>query len=680
MLKNPFLTPFETSHGVPPFDKIKEYHFAPAIKAGIKAQKKEIKDIIDLSETSNFDNTILALENSGAIIRRATSVLYNLSYANTTSVIQDILQKLAPTLSAHSDSIFMNKALFAKVKYLMEHRKELRISGQKYRLLDVYYKSFIRSGANLKAKDKKRVSEINQKLSLLSLRFGKNILDTVNGYQLIIGDKNRLSGLPDQVIASAAQAATDADIPDKWMFTLQNASVIPFLQYADDRSLRKEIWQAFVNKGNMGDDFDNNAIVAEMVQLRSTRAQILGYDTHADFVLEEQMAKTPANVLELLHKLWPAALRTAELEAENLQKLIIDAGEKFDLQAWDWRYYAEKLRKKQYDIDEESIKPYFSLDGVIKGVFDVTEKLYGLRFIERMDLPVYHQEVKSYEVVHSDDKVIGVLYMDFFPRNSKQGGAWMTSYVAQHKEKSKRILPVISVVCNFTKPIADAPSLLTSDEVNTLFHEFGHALHGLLSDVRYASLAGTSVATDFVELPSQIMENWCMEPEVLQSYARHYKTGDAMPDDLIEKLLQSEKYGQGFATVEYLAASILDMSYHTISSDSEMDIGKFEQKIMHDLHMPDAIVPRYRSTYFSHIFAGGYSSGYYSYIWSEVLDSDAFSVFSEKGLFDKYTADTFKKHILSKGNTADPMKLYIKFRGRKPTIEPLIQKRGLVDA
>ncbi|MFZ1751821.1 MAG: M3 family metallopeptidase, partial [Saprospiraceae bacterium] len=423
MLKNPFLTPFETSHGVPPFDKIKEYHFAPAIKAGIKAQKKEIKDIIDLSETSNFDNTILALENSGAIIRRATSVLYNLSYANTTSVIQDILQKLAPTLSAHSDSIFMNKALFAKVKYLMEHRKELRISGQKYRLLDVYYKSFIRSGANLKAKDKKRVSEINQKLSLLSLRFGKNILDTVNGYQLIIGDKNRLSGLPDQVIASAAQAATDADIPDKWMFTLQNASVIPFLQYADDRSLRKEIWQAFVNKGNMGDDFDNNAIVAEMVQLRSTRAQILGYDTHADFVLEEQMAKTPANVLELLHKLWPAALRTAELEAENLQKLIIDAGEKFDLQAWDWRYYAEKLRKKQYDIDEESIKPYFSLDGVIKGVFDVTEKLYGLKFIERMDLPVYHQEVKSYEVVHSDDKVIGVLYMDFFPRNSKQGGA-----------------------------------------------------------------------------------------------------------------------------------------------------------------------------------------------------------------------------------------------------------------
>ncbi|MFZ1749206.1 MAG: M3 family metallopeptidase, partial [Saprospiraceae bacterium] len=451
-------------------------------------------------------------------------------------------------------------------------------------------------------------------------------------------------------------------------------------QYADDRSLRKEIWQAFVNKGNKGDDFDNNAIVAEMVQLRSTRAQILGYNTHADFVLKEQMAKKPDNVFELLHKLWPAALRTAEIEAENLQKLIIDAGEKFDLQAWDWRYYAEKLRKKQYDIDEESIKPYFSLDGVIKGVFDVTEKLYGLKFIERMHLPVYHQEVKSYEVVHSDDKVIGVLYMDFFPRNSKQGGAWMTSYVAQHKEKNKRILPVISVVCNFTKPIADAPSLLTSDEVNTLFHEFGHALHGLLSDVRYASLAGTSVATDFVELPSQIMENWCMEPEVLQSYARHYKTGDAMPDDLIDKLLQSEKYGQGFATVEYLAASILDMSYHTISSDSEMDIGKFEQKIMHDLHMPDAIVPRYRSTYFSHIFAGGYSSGYYSYIWSEVLDSDAFSVFSEKGLFDKYTADTFKKHILSKGNTADPMKLYIKFRGRKPTIEPLIQKRGLVDA
>ncbi len=677
-MNNPFLVPFNTPYGVPPFDIIQEKHFIPAIKAGMKEQKKEIKSIISNVNKPDFENTILPLEHSGQIIRRTVAVLYNLSYANTSAPLQDIMQKVAPSLSAHNDYIFMNTSLIKRVKYIWDNQKSLHLKGEKFKLLELYYKTFVRNGANLKSNEKRRVAEINQKLSLLSLQFGKNILDTINDYKLTITDKADLAGLTEDLIAAASDNASKAGHPGKWIFTLQNASVMPFLQYSDQRSLRQTIWEAYTNKGNNGDDFDNNNIVSEIIKLRAEKANILGYSSHAHYVLEEQMAKSPDQVYDLLNKLWSPAIQVAKAEACELQQMIRQEGHNYKLKAWDWRYYAEKLRKQKYDLDEVAMKPYFSLHQVQNGVFDTAKKLYGLSFVEVVNLPVYHQDVKAYEVTQNGNKKIGILYLDFFPRDTKQGGAWMTSYVSQDKTGKKRTLPVISIVCNFTKPVGNTPSLLTFDEVNTFFHEFGHALHGLLSDVTYHSLAGTNVPTDFVELPSQILENWCAERDVLKTYAFHYKTGESIPDDLITKMDTSSKYGQGFATVEYLAACMLDMGYHTLKDGNIDEIQKFEKETLLKIDLIEEIISRYRSTYFSHIFAGGYSSGYYSYIWSEVLDADAFSVFKTKGLFDKDTADSFRKNILERGGSADPMKLYIKFRGKKPDIGPLLDKRGLV--
>lgn len=675
---NPFLFPFTTPYGVLPFDLIKNSHFAPAITQGISQRKIEIKDIIENAATPDFANTIEALENSGQIIKRTAAVLYNLSYANTSESLQKIMQKIAPKLSAHNDKIFMNLALFRKVKFVWENRKQQKITGEKLRLLEVYFKTFVRNGANLKAQDKKRVADINQRLTVLSLEFGKNILAATNEYQLIIDNENDLDGLPHSIISAAKDTAVTHHMPEKWVFNLQNANVIPFLQYAENRMLRKEIWAAYTNKGNLGDKNDNNAIVKEMVQLRAEKSSLLGYKSHAHYVLEEQMSKSPDQVQELLTKLWQPAIEMAKNEASDLQKMILEEDNNFMLHAFDWRYYAEKLRKQKYDIDEEEMKPYFALSNVQKGIFDVANKLYGINFTLNEGLPTYHPEAHAYEVRESNGKLTGILYLDFFPRDSKQGGAWMTSFVEQKKDDNKRVLPVISIVCNFTKPTGEIPSLLTFDEVTTFFHEFGHALHGLLSDVHYTTLAGTNVPTDFVELPSQIMENWAAEPEVLKSYAFHYVTGKPIPESLIKKMDKSSKFGQGFATVEYLAASLLDMAYHTFSGDVDVkDVSAFEDSFFENLGLIPEIISRYRSTYFSHIFAGGYSSGYYSYIWSEVLDADAFALFKEKGIFDTETASSFRKNILSKGGTIDPMALYIKFRGQQPSIEPLLNKRGL---
>lgn len=675
---NPFFQPYSTPFGVPPFGLIKNSHFIPAITEGIKMQREEIKAIIDNPAVPDFSNTIEAIEDSGQVIKRTASVLYNLSYANTSDDLQKIMQKVAPKLSAHNDSIFMNGDLFKKVKYIWENRKQSKITGEKGRLLELYFKTFVRNGANLNTKDKKRVADINQKLTVLSLQFGKNILAATNEYQLIIDNENDLAGLPQSIISAGNDTATAVNMPEKWVFTLQNASVIPFLQYAENRSLRKEIWTAYTNKGNLGDKNDNNAFVLEMVQLRAEKANILGYQSHAHYVLEEQMSKSPDQVQELLTKLWSPAIEIAKKEAADLQNMILEEENNFVLHAFDWRYYGEKLRKQKYDIDEEKLKPYFSLSNVQKGIFDVANKLYGLTFTKNNELPTYHPDAYVYEVREANGRMTGILYLDFFPRDSKQGGAWMTSYVEQNKSGKKRNLPVISIVCNFTKPTGDTPSLLTFDEVVTFFHEFGHALHGLLSDVTFPSLAGTSVPTDFVELPSQIMENWAAEPEVLKSYALHYVTGKPIPSTLIKKMDKSSKYGQGFATVEYLTASMLDMAYHTYSNDVDIkDVTEFEESLFEKMGLMPEIISRYRSTYFNHIFAGGYSSGYYSYIWSEILDADAFALFKEKGIFDNITASSFRKNILSKGGTIDPMKLYIKFRGQKPTIGPLLEKRGL---
>ena len=674
---NPFMQPFSNEYGVPPFNLIKKSHYAPAIRAGIALQKKEIKVIIDNPDIPTFENTIEAIENSGQIIQRTASVMYNLSYADTNERLQKIIEKIAPGLSAHQDQIYMNIQLFCKVKSLWGDRKRLKLSGEKKRLLEHYYNFFVKNGANLSRADKKIISKINQELTLLNLRFGQNIMAEINEYKLIISEINDLSGLPEMIISEAKAAAIAAHIPDKWVFTLQHSSVISFLQYAENRSLRKEIWTAYTNRGNNGNKNDNGQIAKEIVRLRAEKSKILGFGSHAHYVLKDQMAKSPDHVQALLSKLWKPALLMAKKEARALQKIIERSGQDVKLAAYDWRYYAEKLRKKTFDLDESEFKPYFSLENVKNGVFDVATSLYGLKFEAVNYLPTYHKDAKAYLVTESDGKKVGILYCDFFPRTGKQGGAWMTSFVEQKKQNLHRVLPVISIVCNFTKPLGNTPSLLTFDEVATLFHEFGHALHGLLSEVTYASLGGTNVPTDFVELPSQIMENWASEPEVLKSYAKHYITNHIIPESLILKLESSSKYGQGFATIEYLAASMLDMAYHSLSENMIKNINEFELTFFSKIGLIPEIVSRYRSTYFSHIFAGGYAAGYYSYIWSEVLDADAFSLFKANGIFDKKTALSFRKNILARGGTVDPMKLYVKFRGQNPKIEPLLLKRGL---
>jgi len=675
---NPFFKTYTTPHQVPPFDLIRNEHFKPAILEGIKQHESEVNTIANNPAKPTFENTVVALDKAGELLNRVTSVFYNLNSANTNDEIQTIAREVSPDLASHSDNIILNQKLFARVKNLWDNRASLKLTPEQTKLLEKTHKSFIRSGANLNDSDKAKLRKINSELSLLSLKFGQNLLAETNKYKLVIDKKEDLAGLPNELILAAAETAKAEGQDGKWVFTLQNPSVMPFLQYADNRELRKKIWQAYTLRGDQNNDHDNKEVVRSIVNLRMEKAQLLGYKDHANYVLEETMAKTPENAYKLLHQLWKPALSVAEREAFDIQKMINASGENFKLAPYDWRYYAEKVRKERFDLDEQELKPYFSLDKVREGVFTVTQKLYGLQFKEIKDIPKYHEEVAAYEVREADGKLVGVLYTDFFPRASKRGGAWMTSYSSQKMEKGKRVAPVISIVCNFSKPTGDAPALLTFDEVTTFFHEFGHALHGLLSNVNYESLAGTSVSRDFVELPSQIMENWAAEPEVLKMFAKHYKTNEAIPDALIKKLQNAGTFDQGFATTEYLAASLLDLDFHTQTAALKEDISTFESNSMKKVGLTDQIIPRYRSTYFNHIFAGGYSAGYYSYIWSGVLDTDAFSAFKETGdLFNPEKAKSFRKNVLEKGGTEDPMVLYKRFRGTEPGIQALLKKRGL---
>ncbi|GAA0873931.1 M3 family metallopeptidase [Wandonia haliotis] len=675
---NPFFVEkYDTPFEVPPFDLISEAHYLPAFREGIKRQKDEIQTIINNEEAPTFENTLLALENSGELLSRVSSVFYNISSANTNDEIQAIAEEISPELSAHRDDIALNEKLFARIQTLWENKATLNLNSQQTKVLENQYKSFVRGGANLPEDKKGRLREINEKISLLTLKFGQNQLAETNDFQLVIDQKSDLSGLSDDLIETAAREAGAAGMEGKWLFTLHNPSVMPFLQYADNRNLRKQIWEAYQMRGNNNNENDNKEVLRELVELRAEKALLLGYENHAAYKLEESMAGTPDEVYALLNRLWEPALEKAKKEAKDLQAKISEGGESFKLEPYDWRYYTEKIRKERYEINEEEIREYFSLDNVRDGIFDLCDRLYGLQFVKLDNVPVYHSEVVAYEVKEKNGQHVGVLYMDFHPRTSKRGGAWMTSYRSQSVENGQRKAPVISIVCNFTKPTANKPSLLTFDEVETFFHEFGHALHGLLSDVQYKSLAGTNVYTDFVELPSQVMENWAGDPEFMKEYAKHYKTGEVIPDALIEKLQRSGTFDQGFATTEYLAASLLDMHYHTTNGKLEGDINTIEREAMNKIGLIGEIIPRYRSTYFSHIFAGGYSAGYYSYIWSGVLDTDAYQAFKETSLFDQATAKAFRENILEKGGSEDPMELYVKFRGAKPGIEPLLKKRGL---
>jgi peptidyl-dipeptidase Dcp len=669
---------YKTLGDVPPFSEITHDDYREDINTGIEQHKLEVEFITSNPEKATFQNTIVALEKSGAILRRLTHVMFNLSYCHTSDELQQLVQSVAPNLSAHNDSIYMNDQLWKRVKQLWDDRNDSEIDEQDTKLLELYYKQFVNSGALLTHVEKERVATINQRLSILSLQFSQNLLQATNDYVLIIEDQNRLSGLPQNIINEAAKVAEEKGHLGSWLFTLHNASVIPFLTYADDRQLREEIWQAMVTKCDHDELGGNRPLVRETIELRHEKAKILGFESHAAYVLKDRMAKEPSQVMDLLSQLWDKAKQPTNAEYDKLLVYMHNHGVDGDLKAFDWRYYAEKVRKEQYDLDEEMLKPYFSLANVVKGVMDVATKLYGVRFQINDNYPKYHEDVVTYDVIDDQGQNFGILMMDYFQRASKIGGAWMTSYKEQEIEGSKRILPIISIVCNYSKASDELPTLLTFDEVNTLFHEFGHALHGLLSDVRYTSLAGTNVPTDFVELPSQILENWATDPIVMRQYAKHYLTGESIPDHLLEKLESTKVFGQGFAITEYLAASILDMHFHTYNPSDWISIEQFENRLWEDIGLHPAIVSRYRSTYFSHIFAGGYSAGYYSYIWSEVLDADAFDLFVDKGIFDHETANAFRETILSKGGSSDADELYRRFRGRDPKIEGLLKKRGLV--
>jgi len=674
---NPFLNSYETPYNVPPFHLIKNEHFKPAIEEGIKQNQREIDKIVNSKSPATFENTILVLEESGELLQKVSTVFYNLNSANTNPEIQKIATEVAPLLSAHGDNINLNEKLFARVKSVWEQKDKLKLNPEQSKLLEKTYKRFVRSGANLNEKDKQRLRDLNSEMAVLTLKFGQNILAETNNYELVINSKEDLAGLSDDLIDAAAAAAKAKGKPGKWVITLSNSSVMPFLQYSSNRKLREEVWTAYKNRCNNGNEFDNNTIAIRLASMRAEKAKLLGYKTHAHYGLEETMAKTPEKVMEFLNQLWEPALEKAKVEEAEIKEMMVAEGIKDDVQPYDWRYYSEKIRKQKFDLDENELKPYFSLDAVTEGVFMVCEKLYGLKFKELKDVPTYHNEATVWEVTEKDGTHVGILYMDFYPRDSKRGGAWMTSYRPQKTENGKRIAPVISIVCNFTKPTENAPALFTFDEVTTYFHEFGHALHGLLSDVTYQSLAGTSVSRDFVELPSQVMENWASDPEVLKMYAKHYKTGKTIPDELIQKLENAGTYGQGFATVEYLASAFLDMDFHTSEGTISGSANQFELNSMKNKGLIKSIIPRHRATYFSHVFAGGYSAGYYSYIWSGVLDTDAFDQFKKTSLFNAAKANSFRKNILERGGTEEPMELYKKFRGAEPSIEPLLKKRGL---
>ena len=674
--RNPFLEEFKTPFGVPPFEQIQEEHYLPAFQAGIEQERQEIAAIVASTEPPTFANTIEALERSGALLTRVNNVFGNLTAAHTNDRLQEIALEVTPMLSQHLDDIRLNDRLFQRVKAVYQEKDALDLTAEQNKLLEEFYKDFVRGGANLNEQQKGELREINQELALLTLEFGENLLKETNAFEMVIDKKEDLAGLPEAVMTGAAETAAARGHEGKWVFTLDKPSWIPFLQYSERRDLREKIYKAYINAGNNNNDYDNKAILAKIAALRVRKARLLGYATHAHFVLEENMARAPEKVYELLNQLWKPALKMAKAEAYDLQSMIFAGGDHFKLESWDWWYYAEKVKQAKYELDEEILRPYFKLENVRDGAFAVAHKLYGITFTERTDLPKYHEDVQVFEVKEADGRHIGILYTDYFPRASKRGGAWMNSYRKQSRQQGKEVTPVVCNVCNLSKPTGDKPALLSFEEVTTLFHEFGHALHGLLSACTYKSLSGTAVPRDFVELPSQIMENWAGEPEVLSSYARHYETGAPIPPELIDKLKKARHFNQGFATVEYLAASFLDMDWHTLTEAKELDPLEFEAESFNKIGLIPEIISRYRSFYFRHIFSGGYSSGYYSYIWAQVLDADAFQAFKETGLFDPQTAQAFRKNILAAGGTEDPMTLYLRFRGAEPKIDALLERRG----
>ncbi|AUS04686.1 M3 family metallopeptidase [Pseudotamlana carrageenivorans] len=677
MLNKSLNTPYNTKYNTAPFSKIKNEDFLPAFKEAIKSAKREIDSIANNSEVPTFENTIEALDFSGETLDRLSSIFFNLNSAETNETIQKIAQEVSPLLSEFSNDITLNEALFKRVKAVYEANDDLKLTVEQHTLLEKKYKGFSRNGANLAEDKKQQLRDIDKKLSALKLKFGENVLAETNKFEMLITDEADLSGLPEGTVEAAKQLAESKD-KEGWMFTLDYPSYIPFLTYADNRELRKKLALEAGAKAFKGDALDNQDNVLQIVKLRHQRAKLLGYETHADFVLEERMAETPETVKTFLNELLEKAKPAAEKEFKNLENFAKDLDNIDHLEKWDGAYYSEKLKQKLFSLDDELLKPYFKLENVINGAFTIANKLFDLNFEEIYDIDKYHNDVLTYKVTDINGNLVSIFYADFFPRPGKRNGAWMTSFKPQYIKDGENSRPHISIVCNFTKPTKSKPSLLTFNEVTTLFHEFGHALHGMLANTTYPSISGTSVYWDFVELPSQVLENWCYEKEALELFATHYETGEVIPMDLIEKIKASAAFHEGMQTLRQLSFGLLDMSWHGIDPSGITNVKAHEKEAFKNTTLYPEVEENCMSTAFSHIFQGGYSSGYYSYKWAEVLDADAFEYFKETGIFNKTVAKKFQDNVLSQGGTENPMVLYKRFRGQEPKPEALLRRAGLI--
>ena len=674
---NPFFTEYTTPYGVPPFDQIEVAHYKPALLKGMEEQTEEVKAIVSNPEEPTFENTIVALDQCGQLLQKTMYAFSGQSSVNTNDEIQELEREIYPMLSKHSDDISLNPALFARVKAVYENQAKFNLDKELKKLLEETYKGFVRGGANLSEADQAKLRELNSEISMLQLTFGQNVLKETNAFQLVIDNEADLAGLPEDVKVKAAETAKEMGKEGKWIFTLHNPSVMPFLQYADNRELRKQIFEAYINRGNNNNENDNKEVVKKLVTARLEKAKLMGYKDYAAYVLEVNMAKDEKNVYDLLNQVWTPALAKAKEELADINAEIKKEGGDFEAAGWDWRYYFEKAKKAKFNVDENEMRPYFELGHVREGIFYVANKLYGITFNELKDIPKPDPDAFAFECKDKDGTLLGVLYMDFFTRPGKGGGAWCGGYRSQTYENGKRVVPIVTTVFNFSKPAEGQPALLTADETETVFHEFGHALHSLFGDVHYYGVS--DVPRDFVELPSQVDEHWAFEPEVLKVYAKHYQTGEVIPQALVEKMTNAGKYGQGFATTEYVAASLLDMDYHVLKEiPKDFNIEKFEAQKMSDRGLISQIPPRYRTTYFGHTMEGGYTAGYYSYMWAEVLDCDAFQAYVETGdIFNQTVAQKFRQYVLTPGGIDDAMDMYVNFRGKKPSIEPLLKNRGL---
>ncbi|WP_044204189.1 M3 family metallopeptidase [Flammeovirga sp. OC4] len=679
-MSNPLLENFTGPFGTAPFSAIKEEHFIPAFDAAIAEAKENITALENNTEAPTFKNSVVALEHCSDTLGKISSIFFNLNSAETNDEIQKIAQEVSPKLSSLQNDILLNEKLFERVKAVYEQKDTLNLEVEDARLLEKTYKDFSLNGAELNAENKEKLREVDLKLSKLSLTFGEHVLAATNAYELVIDKEEDLAGLPEAVVEGAAMTAKEAGKEGKWQFTLQYPSYIPFMTYAENRELRKELFTAFGTRCFDGGDNDNQEIVKEIVQYRNEKAKLLGFDNYADYVLEKRMAPSPKAVVDFLTDLEQKAHPAANKEVEDVVNYAKQNGAE-EVQRWDWGFWSEKLKKERYAIDDEALKPYFKLENVLSGVFEVSSKLYDLHFEARTDIDKYHEDVMTYEVKDGKGRHIAVFYADFFPRAGKRGGAWMTSFRGQSIYNGEEKRPHVSIVCNFTKPTETKPSLLTFNEVTTLFHEFGHALHGMLAEGKYESLTGTSVYWDFVELPSQVLENWCYEKEALDLFASHYETGEKIPQEMIDKIKASSTFLEGYQTLRQVSFGLLDMSYHQLHDGKVADVSQFEEKAMEPTSIDT--LPKVEgvnmSVAFSHIFQGGYAAGYYSYKWAEVLDADAFELFKEKGIFDKNTASSFKENILSRGGIEDPMELYKRFRGEEPKVDALLRRAGLLN-